>query len=217
MFLNLFKKKNKKIDSYAPSPFDSRYYMDTNKYAERKDDIYEFARIYPNNESFCDSECFLSFSYDLICKLAENNNLCYYVEYDENLPEHKEVIAYLQKNFENGDVYSLIYSARLPILAIRQSKPTVEIMAKAGKDGFSYASGVQAYIYKDTSNFDKHIVNNAVELLGAEKQYAINISVDDHTCFMYLKYDKAHISFDEIVKAAEDTAQKYGKYMEIIK
>ena len=42
-----------------------------------------------NDESDFDSDTLLSFSYDLICKLAENNNLCYYVEYDENLPEHK--------------------------------------------------------------------------------------------------------------------------------
>ena len=214
MFLNLFKKKNKKIDSYAPSPFDSRYYMDINKYEERKDDIYEFARIYPNHENNCDSDCFLSFGYDLICRLADNNNLCYYVEYDENLPEHKEVIAHLQKNFENGDVYSIIYSASAPLLAIRQSKPTVEIMAKAGKDGFEYASGVDAYIY--ASNSDKQKKNNAVILLNTEDKYVINISVDDCTCFMHIKFDKTQISFDEIRKMAEETAQKYDKYMEIL-
>ena len=214
MFLNLFKKK--KEIPYISEQEANTYWIEHYKKADTNDDVYGTVRI-TVDETYGDREKLLLFAYSVICKLAENNNLCYYVEYDENLPEHKEVIAYLQKNFENGDVYSLICSDRLPMLAIHQSKPTVEIMAKAGKDGFSYASGVQAYIYKDTSNFDKHIVNNAVELLGAEKQYAINISVDDHTCFMHLKYDKAHISFDEIVKAAEDTAQKYGKYMEIIK
>ena len=119
------------------------------------------------------------------------------------------------KRPEKGDVYSIIYSVRSPLLSIRQNKPTVEIMAKAGKNGFGYASGVDAYVYKGVPEFSKSIVNNAVGLLGADKQYMINISVEDYTGFIHFKYDKAKISFDDIRKLAEEIAQKYGKYIEV--
>lgn len=213
MFLNLFKKKKENTDNIKPNPNIARYYMDTHPYKERRDDVYDYARIYPNDESDFDSDTLLSFSYDIICKLAENNNLCYYVEYDEN--QHREVVEQLKINFDKGDVYSIIYSTTVPLLCIRQNKPTVEIMAKAGKNGFSYASGVDAYIYKGVPEFSKSIVNNAVGLLGADKQYMINISVDDYTGFIHFKYDKAKISFDDIRKLAEETAPKYGKYIEV--
>ena len=108
--------------------------MDTAKYTERTDEVYEYARIYPYDSVNYHSDDFLDVSYDIICKLAENYNLCYYVEYDKNLAEHNEVIDHLQKNFKNGDVYSIIYSEGAPLLCIYQYKPTVEIMRKAGKE-----------------------------------------------------------------------------------
>ena len=214
MFLNLFKKK--KEISYISEQEANTYWVENYKKSDTSDDRYGTVRI-TADESHCDRKKLLFFAYSFICKLAENNNLCYYVEYDENLPEHKEVIAHLQKNFENGDVYSIIYSASAPLLAIRQSKPTVEIMAKAGKDGFNYASGVLAFIYKGVPEFNKQKEHNAVELLGVEKQYFISAYVNDSLARMVIDFDKTQISFDEIVKVAEETANQCGVYLEVFK
>ena len=214
MFLNLFKKK--KEIPYISEQEANTYWVENYKKSDTSDDRYGTVRI-TADESHCDRKKLLFFAYSLICKLAENNNLCYYVEYDENLPEHKEVIAHLQKNFENGDVYSIIYSASAPLLAIRQSKPTVEIMAKAGKDGFNYASGVLAFIYKGVPEFNKQKEHNAVELLGVEKQYLISAYVNDSLARMVIGFDKTQISFDEIVKVAEETATQCSVYLEVFK
>ena len=214
MFLNLFKKK--KEIPYISEQEANTYWIEHYKKADTNDDVYGTVRI-TTDETYGDREKLLLFAYSVICKLAENNNLCYYVEYDENLPEHKEVIAHLQNNFENGDVYSIIYSASAPLLAIRQSKPTVEIMAKAGKDGFNYASGVLAFIYKGVPEFNKKKEHNAVELLGAEKQYFISAYVNDILARMVIDYDKTQISFDEIVKVAKEAAKGYGVYLEVFK
>ena len=214
MFFNLFKKKKEIV--YTSEKDANTYWVENYNKTDTNDDVYGTVRI-TADETYADREKLLLFAYSPICKLAENNNLCYYVEYDENLPEHKEVIAHLQNNFENGDVYSIIYSVRSPLLAIRQNKPSVEIMAKAGKDGLNYASGVEAYIYKDMPEFNKNIINIAVVLLGADKKYMIRIFVDDYTKRLYINYDKAQISFDEIVKAAEETAPKAGVYLEVFR
>lgn len=215
MFNKLFRKKKEKIDLYAPSLNDNRYYMDTAKYTERTDEVYEYARIYPNNCLTCDSDVFLDLSYELICKLAENNNLCYYVEYDKNLAEHNEVIEHIRNNFENGDVYSLIYSEGAPLLCICQYMPTVKIMRKAGKDGYEYASGIDSYIYKSKPALNKTMYRKSLQLLGIDEQYILNISVEDNANEMRFKYDKSFITFDEIRKAAEEILAKYGKYLEV--
>ena len=54
-------------------------------------------------------------------------------------------------------------------------------------------------------------------LLGADKEYLIRIFVDDYTKRLYINYDKAHISFEEIVKVAEETALKAGVYLEVFR
>ena len=215
MFSKFFRKKKEKIDLYAPSANDNRYYMDTAKYTERTDEVYEYARIYPNNCLTCDSDVFLDFSYELICKLAENYNLCYYVEYDKNLAEHNEVIEHIRNNFENGDVYSLIYSEGAPLLCINQYKPTVEIMRKAGKDGYEYASGIDAYIYKNKPALNKTAYRKSLHQLGIDEQYMFNIHVDDNVNRMSFKYDKSFITFDEIRNTAEEVLAKYGKCLEV--
>ena len=84
-------------------------------------------------------------------------------------------------------------------------------MAKAGKNGLNYASGLEAYIYS-IAKFNKAIINGVI---NADKQYMISISVDDHTGFMIFEYDKTQISFDDIGKLAEEIAPEYGKYIEV--
>ena len=215
MFSKFFRKKKEKITVYNPNSDDSHYYMDTDKYTERTDEIYEYARIYPYDSVNYHSDDFLDVSYDIICKLAENYNLCYYVEYDKNLAEHNEVIDHLQKNFKNGDVYSIIYSEGAPLLCINQYKPTVEIMRKAGKDGYEYASGIDAYIYKNKLALNKTAYRKSLHQLGIDEQYMFNISVDDNVNEMRFKYNKSLITFDEIRNAAEEVLAKYGKYLEV--
>lgn len=215
MFSKFFRKKKEKITVYNPNSDDNRYYMDTDKYTERTDEIYEYARIYPYDSVNYHSDDFLDVSYDIICKLAENYNLCYYVEYDKNLAEHNEVIEHIRNNFENGDVYSLIYSEGAPLLCINQYKPTVEIMRKAGKDGYEYASGIDAYIYKSKPALNKTMYRKSLQLLGIDEQYILNISVEDNANEMRFKYNKSLITFDEIRKAAEEILAKYGKYLEV--
>ena len=215
MFSRLFKKKKEKITVYNPNSDDNRYYMDTDKYTERTDEIYEYARIYPYDSVNYHSDDFLDVSYDIICKLDENYNLCYYVEYDKNLAEHNEVIDHLQKNFKNGDVYSIIYSEGAPLLCICQYTPTVEIMRKAGKDGYEYASGIDAYIYKSKPALNKTMYRKSLQLLGIDEQYMLNIHVDDNVNRMSFKYDKSFITFDEIRNTAEEVLAKYGKYLEV--
>ncbi|MBR5805824.1 MAG: hypothetical protein IKY30_03510, partial [Oscillospiraceae bacterium] len=75
MFSRFFKKKKEKITVYNPNSDDNRYYMDTDKYTERTDEIYEYARIYPYDSVNYHSDDFLDVSYAIICKLAENYNL----------------------------------------------------------------------------------------------------------------------------------------------
>lgn len=219
MFSKFFKKKKEEPPVRTPLENIDCYHMNNAPYKERKDDIYEYAKIYPYNNISCDSDIFLDFSYALTCKLAENNNLCYYVEYNENydtIAELREVIADIEKNFENGDSYSIIYGEKRPILCVRQSKPSVETMRKAGKAGLDFTEGVLAYIYRDVPQREGTLdIINGVGRLSVEKHCMIRIAAFDYDNEMQIKYDKSLISFDEIRKAAEETAHKYGAKVEV--